>query len=197
MGSARQLAGLASVVLVAVLGIVALLPECASACSCAMSPGSRQEAAKQALSDSTAVFTGEVADIDRPFLALGSGAPMTVTFRVSKSWKGSQRGMLEVKTPVSGASCGYPFRSGERYLVYASGASIVEEEGLEVVLCGETKPLSEAGADLEALGDGQTPKDGGALSNTSGGVPVRTMAGLAGLAIAAAVLLMFRRRRTR
>ncbi len=69
---------------------------------------------------------------------------------------------------------------------------------MEVQLCGETKPLPEAGAVLKALGDGQMPKEGGALSNTSGGAPVRTMAGLlAGLAVASSFLLMFRRLRTR
>jgi hypothetical protein len=128
-----------------------------------MSPGSRQEAAERALSGSDAVFAGEVADIDWPLFPLSSGAPMTVTFRVSESWKGPERGLLSVKTPVSGASCGYPFGSGKRYLVYASGASIGEEEGLEVQLCGQTEPLSEAGTDLKALGDGK------ALPGTSGG----------------------------
>ncbi len=92
----------------------------------------------------------------------GSAAPVGVTFRVSESWKGPERGTLEVETQTSGASCGYPFRSGERHLVYSAGASIVEGEGLEVLLCRETKPLSEAAADLEALGDAETPRDGGA-----------------------------------
>jgi hypothetical protein len=196
MGPARSLAGIASVA-VAALVMMALLPDCASACSCAVLPGTPQERVGEALSESTAVFSGKVVEIDRPSLPLTSSiAPETVTFRVSESWKGPERDTLEVKTPVSGASCGYSFRSGEGYLVYASEASMVEAEGLEVLLCGETKPLSEAGADLEVLGDGETSKDGGVLSDTSGGVPAHAMAGLAGVALATSFLLAMRLLRT-
>ena len=197
MGSTRLLARLVSVALLAV-SLVALLPDCASACSCATLPGSQQEIAKRELQNAAAVFSGEVVEIDRPSPPLNSSiAPVTVTLRVSESWKGPERETLEVKTPVSDVSCGYTFRSGESYLVYANEASIVEAEGLEVLLCSETKPLSEAAADLEAIGTGETLADGDVLSDTSGGVPVRATAGLAGLAIAASFLLMFRLLRTR
>jgi hypothetical protein len=53
-----------------------------------------------------------------------------------------------VHTPVRGL---YP----SFVRLYATG------KDLSVSLCGETKPLSEAGADLEALGDGEAPDDGG------------------------------------
>ena len=119
----------------------------------------------------------------------GEGAPATVTLRVSEVWKGPEQKTLEVETADSESICGYPFRSGERYLVYAG-------EDMPVGLCGETKPLSESSADLEALGDGEAPKDGAVLSDTSGGVPVRAMAGLAGLTIAASFALVLRLMRT-
>jgi hypothetical protein len=196
MGSSRPLAGLVSVALLVVVGLVVLLPDCASACSCASLPGSQQQITEQELSKSVAVFSGRVVQIDRPPLPLDSSiAPVTITFRVSESWKGSERETLEVKTPVSEVSCGYTFRSGESYLVYAKEASIVEEEGLEVLLCSETKPLSEASADLEALGDGERP-GGSGLTDTSGAVSVGTMAGLAGLTMAASFVLMLRLVRT-
>ena len=191
----RPLATVTAVTLLA-LALLALLPDCASACQCAMPPASQsqQEIAKQALSDSAAVFAGEVVEIDRPSRPLKSSIdPVTVTFRVSESWKGPVRGMLKVRTPVSGVSCGYSFRSGESYLVYASEASIVEGEGLEVLLCSETKPLSEASADLEALGNGETLGSGGALVDTSGGFLGFWMIGMMGLAIAVVSLVVLLR----
>ena len=202
--SSRPLAALASVVL-AVLGFVFLLPECASACSCAMPPGSQKERAEQALSDSEAVFAGEVVDFeDSPLptttmegtmvtIMGGSGGTATATLRVSEVWKGPEQEILEVSTPVFGASCGYPFKEGQEYLVYAS-----EGQGLEVVLCSETKLLSKAGADLALLGNSEKPKGSGneSLSDTSGGVSVGAMVGMAGLVMAASFLLVVRLMRT-
>ena len=180
-----------------VVGLVVLLPDCASACSCATLPGSQQEIAKRELSRSAAVFSGKVVEIDRPSPPLDSSiAPVTVTLRVSESWKGPEQGTLEVKTPVSDVSCGYTFRSGQSYLVYANEASMVEAEGLEVLLCSETKPLSEAAADLEALGHGRRSEEEVALSDTSGAVSVRAIAGVAGLLVAASFALVLRLVRT-
>src|SRR5215207_4624179 len=170
MALTRPLAGVTAVTLLA-LALLALLPDCASACSCAILGNSPQERAEIALKESTAVFAGEVVEIDRPSPSRpirSSIDPVTVSFRISESWKGPERDMLKVRTPVSGVSCGYKFRAGESYLVYASEALFVEGEGLEVSSCSETKPLSEASADLEALGNGETLGGGGALVDTSG-----------------------------
>ncbi len=198
MGPPRSLAGLASVSLVAVLVLVTLLPDCASACSCAAPSGTPRQLARGALSGSTAVFSGEVVAVEeQPLTGMvegtvlyGEGGPTIVSLRISEVWKGPERTTLEVGTSGSESSCGYPFRPGERYLVYA-------EEGMTVGLCGATKPLSEAGTDLGALGTGARPKDGGSLADTSGGVPTRTMAGLAVLTMAASFLLFSRLTRTR
>jgi hypothetical protein len=196
----RPLAALASVVL-AVLGFVFLLPpDCAYACSCAV-VGSQKERVEQAISDSEAVFSGEVVEVDKsppPDKEVrfnpDYGDIAIVTLRVSDVWKGPEQETLEVGTPVFGASCGYPFKEGQEYFVYAS-----EGQGLEVVLCSETKPLSKAGADLALLGNSsERPKDAGeeALSDTSGGVSVRAMVGMAGLLMAASLLLVVRIVRT-
>ena len=97
---------------------------------------------------------------------------------------------MEVRTPVSGISCGYHFEEGQEYLVYAG-------KGMSVNLCSETKPLSKADADLAVLGDGEKPEDDGdVLNDTSGGPSVRTMLGMAGLAMAASLLLVVRLVRT-
>jgi hypothetical protein len=86
----------------------------------------------------------------------------------------------------SDSGCGYPFVEKERYLVYAA------EKDLSVSLCGETKLLSEAGADLEALGNGEKPKDAGVLSDASGGIPASAAIPSAGAAVIGSLLLAAR-----
>ena len=68
---------------------------------------------------------------------------------------------------------------------------------MSVNLCSETKLLSKAGADLAVLGDGEKPKDDGdVLNETSGGVSVGAMVGMAGLAMAVSFLVVVRLVRT-
>jgi hypothetical protein len=191
MALTRPLASATAVSLLA-LALLVLLPDCASACTC-MIPSSgqtQQEIAKQALSDSAAVFAGEVVDIS-------AGEPLTVSFRVSEVWKGPERGTLEVTTSSQESACGYPFEEGREYLVYA-GQGYKDEsvrrpsDRTMVSICGDTKPLSKASAHLEALENGGTSGGIGTLSDTSGGVPrlgIVAMAGLAIAAVASVVLL--------
>ncbi len=199
MGPARPpLARLTSLALLTLV-LVALLPDCASACSCATLPGTPQERAGRALEDSTAVFSGEVVAFEKPppftttiegtmMTVIGGGGPKaTVTLKVSEVWKGPRQQTIEITTEAdSGVGCGYPFEEGREYLVYAAGKEP------SVSLCSETKLLSGANADLEALGGGSAPGHGGTLSDTSGSVSVRTMVGLAGLAVAVSFVLAAR-----
>jgi hypothetical protein len=181
--------GLISMALL-VVGLVALLPDCASACSCAIT-GGQKEMAKEALSDSAAVFSGEVLDVEEgpPTTTFGIRlASSTVTLRVSEVWKGPKRETLEVSTPRDEMSCGYPFKEGQVYLVYAYG----KEEPFKVDLCSQTKPLSKADANLQVLGDGESMGGGGALVDTSGdflGFWIVGMMGLAMAAVSSVVLL--------
>ena len=196
----RPLAALTSLVL-AVLGVVFLLPpDCAYACSCAV-VGSQKERVEQAISDSEAVFSGEVVEVDKsppPDKEVrfnpDYGDTALVTLQVSDVWMGPEQETLEVSTPVFGASCGYPFKEGQEYLVYAYGG-----KDLKVVLCSETKELSRAGADLKLLANSEKPKDGSndeAFSDTSGGVSVGAMVGMAGVVVAASFLVVVRIVRT-
>jgi hypothetical protein len=125
----RVLASFASVALL-VAGLVALLPDCAYACSCGVFPGSPQELAKRELEESCAVFSGEVQDINKE-----NG---TVTLRTIEVWKGPHRDTLEV---TNSNMCWYPFEEGREYLVYAD---YYADQGFSVSLCGNNKPLSEA-----------------------------------------------------
>ena len=175
------LTGLVSVAFL-VVGLVALLPDCASACLCdaALWSGSQQERAERALDRATAVFAGEVVNVSK-------GEPATVSFRVSEVWKGPGQETLEVSTSSQESACGYSFSEGRKYLVYAEG------ERMKVNACGETTPLSKASADLEALGHGETLGGGGVLSDTSGGFPPLGIIGMMGLAVAALSLVVLMR----
>ena len=184
----RPLAALASVALIG-LSLLVLLPDCASACSCALFGGSSKQRAERMLDKSGAVFAGRVVDIERnqngPF-----GGVDKVSFRVSEVWKGPKRETLELTTQSQGSACGYSFSEGRKYLVDATGK-------MQVYLCSETKPLSEASELVEALGKGETPGEGGdALTDTSGVVSVRAIVGLAGLTMAASFLVVVRLVRT-
>ena len=188
----RPLAALASLLLT-VLGAVLLIPDCASACSCAIESNPK-ERVELAVSDSEAVFSGEVVDFEKGADSM-FGPTETVSFRVSEVWKGPQRETLEVSTPTQGSACGYAFKEGQEYLVYA----YTGKQGLETDLCSSNKPLSKAEADLALLGNrSEKPKDGGGevLSDTSGGVSAGAIVGVAGLALAASVLMMSRVVRT-
>jgi hypothetical protein len=188
----RPLAALASLLLTA-LGAVFLIPDCASACSCSIS-GSQKEKVESAVSDSEAVFSGEVVHFEKGADSM-FGPTETVSFRVSEVWKGPQRETLEVSTPTQGIACGYAFKEGQEYLVYA----YTGKQGLETDLCSLNKPLSKAEAELALLGNSsEQPKDGGGevLADTSGGVSAGAMVGVAGLALAASLLLVMRLVRT-
>jgi Tissue inhibitor of metalloproteinase len=178
----RTLAALASLVLTSLGLLVLYPPKCAYACSCA--PFSIQ----RAISSSDAVFSGEVVDLQTGTSASRIFGPSdTATLRVSEAWKGTDQSTLEVSTPSQGSACGYPFEEGQEYLVYAYG-----KQDLKVDACGATAVLSEAGEELAVLGNGEKPRSSDALTDTSGVVPGGAVVGLAGLAMAASVLVMVR-----
>ena len=181
----RLLAALASIALMGI-SLLLLLPDCVSACSCAYFGGSPQQRAGRMLDKSAAVFAGKVVDIERNQKGPLGGVD-EVSFRVSEAWKGPERETIVLTTQSQGSACGYSFSEGRQYLVDATGK-------MSISLCSETKPLSEASEIVEALGNGDTLGEGGdeALTNTSGVVPARAVLGMAGLAMAASLLVMVR-----
>jgi hypothetical protein len=107
-------------------------------CSC-LPPGPPSEALEWA----TAVFLGRVEEITTAKIPLARGERLEerkVLFSIQKSWKGKQGKTLTIFTNVSGASCGYPFRVGQEYLVYAYGAP----PRLHVSLCSRTQMKGKA-----------------------------------------------------
>jgi hypothetical protein len=135
--------------LAGVLGLAALQPTTAAACSC------MQQSQEDAAQNATAIFEGRVTRIEDP-----TGEPK-VHFKVVRSWKGPSQEALTVSTPNNSAACGYGFEEGQSYLVYASETDAV----LSTSLCSRTQPIGSASEDITKLGLGVTPFDPGAGSD--------------------------------
>lgn len=69
-----------------------------------------------------------------------------VHFTVEAAYKGISSPEVQVKTGLGGGDCGYPFRRGERYLVYAYVDPQTSQ--LTTSICTLTKPLAHAESDL-------------------------------------------------
>jgi hypothetical protein len=163
--------------------VFAVLPgQQAYACSC-IPPAPPLES----MANSDAVFSGKVMRIDSDEAPIiNSADPVKVVFNVSRVWKGPEEGAIALSTARESASCGYNFVVGEEYLVYANNS----ETGLTTGLCNRTMPLSSAGEDLAALGEGVIPVP--VAQPTSSTMPWGLAAGalLAGLVLLAAVILL-------
>jgi len=124
----------------------------ASACSCFASGPPCQNTFQV-----DAVFVGTVSAItplpdDGPPLREGearSDRAVRVDFTGVVAYRGPQAPAMTVETPGSGASCGYGFKPGERYVVYATRGP----DGVRLVtsICSRTRPLAEAGDDVRYL----------------------------------------------
>lgn len=69
-------------------------------------------------------------------------------FSLGESYRGNVAGPeVEVVTGMGGGDCGYHFKEGERYLVYASRDA--RTGTLYAGICSRTRPLSEAAEDLD------------------------------------------------
>lgn len=147
---------LAALVLLAVYDV-------AGACEC-MAVGT----AKEEMEKSSVVFVGTVVAVykDKPHavrskegrvLKYEESLYRLFKFKVTESWKGFPSDTDEIlvrtmKMPFS-FSCGYDFRQGETYLVYASGN--VKGRWLSTTRCTRTRKLENAQEDLQELGRGQ------------------------------------------
>ena len=118
----------------------------AFACSC-LSLGP----AMTSFFSSDTIFSGRVLDIKNPEAQNGimsSADPVQVTFDVFKSYKGLRGNNVVVTTTLSDDSCGYDFKNGQEYLVYANKSS---GDNLSVSLCSRTALLSGTRNDIRAF----------------------------------------------
>ena len=82
---------------------------------------------------------------------------MKVTFSVERSVRGNNENTVEIFTSASTASCGYPFKQGERYFVYGRKG---QDGKYHESLCGPTTLLKDAEDDLEYVKDIEAGKLG-------------------------------------
>ncbi len=125
-----------------------LLVEYSYACSCTTSRG-----VEDAISTYDTIFSARVIDkkLERESETYFSSAdPVTVSFEVYESWKGTNTQNISLTTMAGGASCGYYFEVGQEYLVYSYNVT-------SVGLCSRTALLENAAEDLQVLGQGEQP----------------------------------------
>jgi hypothetical protein len=97
------------------------------------------------------IFVGKLLRAETNWMSGG----MKYAFEVERTWKMDADRMLYVNSEFE-RDCGYAFREGERYLVYANKLFTTKKTDS----CSGSKPLLEAEADLAILGQGsptQTP----------------------------------------
>ena len=87
-----------------------------------------------------------------------------VRFDVEENFRGQPRTSIEVTTGEGGGDCGFQFRTGERYLIYAG--ELPETGRLHTSICTRTRLLSEAAADLDFLRKRGDPGRGAGLEGT-------------------------------
>ncbi|HVL69014.1 MAG TPA: carboxypeptidase regulatory-like domain-containing protein [Vicinamibacterales bacterium] len=150
--------------------MAAAVPRAADACSCS-EPGPPC----QAFWTADAVFSGTVLSITttppplRPQSAPRNAPPpppppfpaadTRVTIRADRVWRGGVSGDVDVYTSDAGASCGFDFKEGETYLVYARmvGAQ------LRTSRCSRTAPIGDARDDQAYFAELQRPGTGGRI----------------------------------
>lgn len=169
--------------LVILMGSAAIGPESASACSCAIVTDVNE--AKQ---NSDAVFDGTVIEkksAGKLFIR-SSADPVEWTFQVNEVWKGKVAPVITVTSAEASESCGYEFKEGQRYVVYARQTG----DSLDVSLCSRTALHSEAGQDLADLGAGSVPPQPEAAANNQTGAAMWWIVLFAAAALLAAVLII-------
>lgn len=121
--------------------------EAGLACTCAP-PGSPTRELERA----DAVFSGKVVEVRRRKRGADIFAGVEAVLRVERAWKGVEAATVSVFTASHSAACGYGFKQGRTYLVYAHK----DREGrLATGICGRTRRLKDAGEDLKELGAGR------------------------------------------
>ena len=128
-----------SVCAVFLLIALSVFSESAYACMC--------RPPKNPYRSSKAVFFGELVEIVQDL-----GSTRVVKFKVEKYWKGIKGESITVIT-TGVVPCGYNFRVGEKYLIYAGR----ENGQLETAPC-RILHVDAAEDDLRMLGRGKAPK---------------------------------------
>jgi hypothetical protein len=98
-----------------------------------------------------AVFLGSVQSIAQTDVPQDSFLTRKlVTFTIERPFRGVDGSTVQVKTGMGGGDCGYDFKPGERYLVYAQRT---KDGGLYAGICSRTRRAADAAEDLQYLED--------------------------------------------
>jgi hypothetical protein len=172
-------------VVAALAGVGVFVGPVAPACACSCAERTPEES----FADSELAFVGVVLRIDRPLVLMNSGQPVEVTLAVSEVYKGAVTERFVVTTSSDGASCGYDFAAGGRYVVLASTYNGTAQTGL----CSGNRNLA---LESNPYSAGSAPRPGGPAERWPAIVTVAVAA--AGVAVlAVGVGLWFRWRRPR
>jgi hypothetical protein len=139
-----------------------LLAHTTSACDCA-DPGPPCKA----FANIPVVFAGRVVKIAAISLKAPPGdlyEDRLIFFEVERSYRGSVGKTVEVVTGSYASDCGYDFKEGEHYLVYSYPHP--QSGKLYTGICQRTRPISEAGDDLDYLSKKDDPSHGAGIEGT-------------------------------
>lgn len=127
--------------------------EAGLACTCVPSKRPAEE-----LELASAVFSGKVVEVRKHGRSEDIFAGVEAVLRVGRVWKGVEGATVSVFTASHSAACGYGFKGGRTYLVYAHKDA---QGRLSTGICGRTRRLKDAGEDLKELGAGREVAGGG------------------------------------
>ena len=119
---------------------IALASQAVEACSCAW-----HGSPCRAFDETAAVFIGRALEIN-PVMDEGYEQRL-VRLEILQALKGVSGNRIEVVTGRGGGDCGYTFRRGDTYLVYAHRRDGAKR--LYTGICSRTQALSDATEDLE------------------------------------------------
>jgi len=103
----------------------------------------------ESIAETDAVFTGKA--VSRKRIKHG----YTFEFKVKEVWKGISQSYVLVSTGRGGGDCGYRFKIGKSYIVYAYHSKMYADHyknGLETIICTRTNLLAQADFDIQELG---------------------------------------------
>lgn len=148
--------------MLAALGLI-LLPgfaEKARACSCVFGGVSPCEEYWQ----TDAVFAGTVVGSSEIMTEPAGYKSRLVRFSVEQNYRGVEGAFVEVVTGQGGGDCGYGFKQGGQYLVYAHHNG--KDKRLYTGICTRTRPLDKAADDLAFIRGLATAEPSGVIFGT-------------------------------
>ena len=121
-------------------------PQVANACTCAPYPDDLEKAVTMAYAQGNGIFEVDViflGDVTAMrYRTRGSLPHYEVTFSVRDRWKGSIPDIVSVRTNAGEIACGYKFKKGNSYLVFAHWDE--QRQQLATFLCDLTRSEAKA-----------------------------------------------------